>query len=97
MQPCLVPSSGLPGTKVTIVGTFAYRVVWNLDVPYFGDRDRYRPGSKTITLVNLRRARKGVQFRVPKVTPGLYAVVIYDGSEARAHYTWGLFRVRRPI
>jgi hypothetical protein len=94
MQSCLIPSSGLPGTHVRIVG-LAYRVVWNQDVAFAGDRDRYRPGSKTITLLKLRHARQRVEFQVPKVVPGVYAVVIYDGAEDGAHYTWGLFRVKQ--
>jgi hypothetical protein len=95
MQSCLVPSGGFPGDRIVIVGTLAYRVVWNPRVPYPGDRNRYRRGFKTITLVNLRHARQRVSFEVPNVAAGVYPVVIYDGAEGGVHYTWNVFRVKR--
>jgi hypothetical protein len=33
--------------------------------------------------------------RVPRVPPGTYPVVMYDGSEGGTHYVWELIRVRR--
>jgi hypothetical protein len=47
MQPCLIPNQGPPGTRVTIVGTWAYRVVWNdPTTAYFLHSKNlyYRPG-----------------------------------------------------
>lgn len=81
--------------RVTIVGTLAYRVVWNDPVAaYFPDHDYYRPRSRTIVLVRIRQPRRGVQFEVPKVAPNRYAVVIYDGAEGSDHYTWNFFQVK---
>lgn len=97
---CLRPMSGPPGTLVTIgPGYTAYRVVWNgrpsrPSVPRLARL--YRPNSRTIELVKLPRPRSKVRFRVPRVPPGTYPVVIYDGSEGRTHFVWTVFRVRRP-
>jgi hypothetical protein len=34
-----------------------------------------------------------LQFEVPDVAPGVYLVVMYDGSEGGRHYTWNEFEV----
>ena len=47
----------------------------------------------TITTEPLPEQR--VRFRVPRVAPGRYAVIIYDGAEGGTHYTWSFFRVTR--
>lgn len=95
---CLSRSSGPPGAQVTIKGGWtAYRVVWN-GRGLAGHRSLnrfHRRGFRTIELVKLPRARRGVRFRVPRVPPGIYPVVIYDGSEGGTHYVWELFRLRR--
>lgn len=99
MQPCLVPTNGPPGTRVTIVGTVAYRVVWNDSIfRFLGPTrgDLYRRGSRTVVVVRIDRPKARVSFLVPKVAPGRYAVVIYDGAEGGEHFTWGFFRVTRP-
>jgi hypothetical protein len=98
MQPCLIPNQGPPGTRVTIVGTWAYRVVWNdPTTAYFlhSKNPYYRPHARTFVLVRIRRARADVRFRVPKVARGRYTVFIYDGEEVGQHFTWDFFRVTR--
>jgi hypothetical protein len=96
---CLSRISGPPGTQVTIErrGWTAYRVVWNgRGFPGHSGLNRlHRRGFRTIELVKLPQPRVGVRFRVPRVPPGTYPVVIYDGSEGGTHYVWALFRVRR--
>jgi hypothetical protein len=95
---CLSRNSGPPGTKVTIVGGWtAYRVIWN-GGGFHNDmqiRRLRRRGSRMIELVRLPGARRGVRFLVPYVPPGVYPIVIHDGSEGGFHYTWAVFRVRR--
>lgn len=96
LQPCLAPSSGPSGTRVTIQGTRAERVVWNDPVSQYNtDGNGYRSGRRTAVLAAAPRPRSGVRFRIPRVTPGRYTVVIYDGAEGGTHYTWAFFRVTR--
>ena len=93
---CLSRTEGRPVALVTIdrQGWTAYRVVWN--GRGHSNLNRYRRrGVPAIELVRFRRPRRGVRFRVPRVPPGRYPVVIYDGSEGGSHYVWELFRVRR--
>ena len=94
---CLSPTSGPPGTEVTIRDTPAYWVMWNFrGLPQDGALGpNYRQGFRTFDLVKLRRARRDVRFRIPKVPPGPYPVTIFDGSEAGHHYTWALLNVTR--
>jgi hypothetical protein len=95
---CLSRNSGPHGTEVRLKGGWtAYRVIWN-GGGFHNDRQirrLRRPGVRTIELVRLPRARRGVRFQIPPAPPGVYPVVIYDGSEGGFHYTWALFRVRR--
>jgi len=97
MQPCLVPGSGPPGTRVAIVGIVAYGVVWN--DPAAADiagHDYYRSRSRTIVVAKRSPyPEQRVRFRVPRVAPGRYAVIIHDGAEGGTHYTWSFFRVTR--
>jgi hypothetical protein len=84
---------------VTINGGYtAYRVVWNGRglVGHSALNRLHRRNARTIELVKLPRvaARRGIRFRIPRVPPGIYPVVIYDGSEGGTHYVWTTFRVR---
>jgi hypothetical protein len=95
---CLSRTSGLVKTELTIsLGYTAYRVVWNgRGLPGHADLNgSRRRGVSMIELVHLPQPRSGVRFRVPRVPPGTYPVVIYDGSEGGTHYVWELFRVGR--
>ena len=98
--PCLEPTSGPPGEEVTVVGTVAYRVVWNEAVDYMGspsNRASVPAIPRTERLVNgYQKVIRGLTFTVPDVPPGRYPVVIYDGSEGGAHYTWDYFNVTAP-
>jgi hypothetical protein len=91
---CLKPPSGRPGTRVTIVGTPVYKVVWNANV-FYSDM-HYRRGAKTVELLSLSHARRSAEFVVPRARPGVYPVAIYDGGEGGEHYTWSSFRVGGP-
>jgi hypothetical protein len=89
---CLQPSSGGPGTRVTIVGTTAYKVVWNENVVYDSELHFHR-GAKTVQLLRLSHGERNVEFVVPRTPPGSYPVAIYDGAEDGQHYTWNVFKV----
>jgi hypothetical protein len=104
---CLSRASGPPGTTVTVTHTTAYWIIWNgpVDPQDRVLRPVYRRDAGTMDLVRCRGAppgsspvllcpiRRNVEFTVPDVAKGTYAVVIYDGSEGGGHYTWALFRV----
>lgn len=89
---CLKPPSGGPGTRVTIVGTTVYKVVWNENIPYDAEL-HYRRGAKTIELLSLPHVTRNVEFVVPRAPPGVYPVAVYDGAEGGEHYTWNSFKV----
>jgi hypothetical protein len=104
---CLSPTSGPPGTEVTIRHTPAYWIIWNgRGLPQDGAlRPVHRRHARTIELVRCSQAppgsapvllcpaRENVTFNVPRVPAGSYPVVIYDGTESGFHYTFDLFRV----
>jgi hypothetical protein len=92
---CLKPSSGQPGTRITILGTRVYWVIWNANIRYDSE-SHYQRGAPTVELVKLRRVQRNVAFVAPDVSPGIYPVAIYDGAEAGEHFTWDLFRVSGP-
>jgi hypothetical protein len=68
---CLRPSSGPPGTKVTITHTTAYWVVWNgRGLPQDGSlRPHYRPRAETIDLVRYELPPAATATPDPDVLP----------------------------
>jgi hypothetical protein len=60
-----------------------------------GYASAYQPAASTTTVMSrpvddpVRRA----SFRVPEVPPGVYLVLIFDGSEGGSHTTWDYFHV----
>lgn len=100
---CLSPTLGKPGTRISIVRTPAYRVLFNPKPGQLGIAPpdlagAYRPGTPTRTLLTRPRdsPMRIAAFRVPDVAPGIYLVLTFDGSEGGAHNTWDYLRVLRP-
>jgi hypothetical protein len=98
---CSFPQVGEAGAKVT-ARTQAYRVVFNPRPSDYGRAmtdtgyaSSYQPGAATTTVLSrpvsdpVRRAT----YRVPAVPPGVYLVLIFDGSEGGSHSTWDYFHV----
>lgn len=110
---CLFPSLGKPGTRMTITHTPAYHVLFNPRPAQLGIAPKelasaYRPGAPTVTLLSRPRTKPipRTTFRIPSVPPGVYMVLIFDGSEGGAHNTWDYLHVlglapaadqRRPV
>lgn len=99
---CLFPTLGKTGTRIAITHTPAYRVLFN---PKPGQltiskdlASAYRPQSPTVTLLSRPRNKPipRTSFRVPKVPPGVYLILIFDGSEGGAHNTWDYLHVPGP-
>jgi hypothetical protein len=99
---CLVPTLGVPGQKVTIARTPAYKVIFNPGPAAFGGAMRqvgyqssYEPNAPTVTVVSRPRTqpKRRATFHVPKAPPGVYLVLIFDGSERGTHTTWEYFHV----
>ncbi len=91
---CFEPTSGPPGTVVTVPRS--YKVTLNQDHYYAYKRDLYRPNVRTFVLFVASEPRSGVKISVPNVPPGRYAVSAYDGSEGGGHYVYTAFRVTHP-
>ncbi len=99
--PCgCLPRTAYPGDAVVINNVF--RAVWNptrADI-YYGQPAliaAHVDGAPRIVLLNRDRkdARERARFLVPEVPTGRYLVLLYDGSEGGAHYTWDSMTVRR--
>jgi len=90
---CLYPEMAATGSVVQVVAGYrAYRVVFNpaaADLGIAPDylQSAYRADVQTTTLLSLPRRdpKRRVRFRVPRVAPGVYAVLIFDGEEGGAH------------
>lgn len=100
---CSFPEVGESGTKVR-ARTPAYKVVFNprrsdYTLPPDGLVSAHRPDVPTTTVLSRPRrdpVRRAI-FRVPDAAPpGVYLVLIFDGSEGGVHYTWDYFHVAGP-
>jgi hypothetical protein len=98
---CSFPQLGEPGAKVT-VRTQAYRIVFNPKPRNYGPAMRdsgyasaYQPAAPTRTLLSraVRNPARKASYRVPAVPPGVYLVLIFDGSERGTHSTWDYVHV----
>lgn len=98
---CSFPQLGEPGAKVT-VRTQAYKIVFNPKPRNYGPAMRdtgyasaYQPAAPTRTLLSraVRNRARRASYRVPAVPPGIYLVLIFDGSEGGWHSTWDYFHV----
>jgi hypothetical protein len=98
---CSFPQVGQPGAKVT-VRTQAYRIIFNPTPRNYGPAMRdtgyasaYQPEAPTRTLLSraVQSPARRASYRVPAVPPGVYLVLIFDGSEGGSHSTWDYFHV----
>ncbi len=98
---CSFPQVGDPGARVRTRSP-AYKIVFNPRPTDYGTEanstgyaSAYQPAAPTTTVMSrpvddpVRRA----SFRVPAVPPGVYLVLIFDGSEGGTHSTWDYFHV----
>src|SRR5436309_7637661 len=93
---CISPKRGTPGTLV-VTKTLGVRVVWNPSrrIAWSGSLKVWRlfhRASVSRTVARSPQPRPH-QFRVPRTAAGLYAVLIFDGTDGRSHYTWAYFEV----
>lgn len=100
---CLFPTLTKSGARVSITQTPAYRVLFNPKPDQLGIAPKdlataYRPRSPTVTLLSRPRKKpiRRTSFRIPSVPPGVYMVLIFDGSEGGAHNTWDYLHVLGP-
>ena len=96
---CLSRFAGPPGKRIEL-RVKSIRVVLNprrSQLPY-GPKELWRTRRAGVPPRRLHRSRapRRGHFRVPDVPRGRYPLVIWDGSEGGAHYTWTWFVVKRP-
>jgi hypothetical protein len=102
---CTSPVVVKPGSQVR-TGK-AYKIIWNPRPSDFRGQTTpedlasgYRADAPTVVVLrrDRRKPLKRARFRVPRQTPpGIYFVLIFDGSEGGAHTTWDYVQVRgRP-
>lgn len=102
---CLVPRLGKTESRVRITKTTAFKVIFNptpaqygaamRDAGYASAYDDQAPTAKVVSRPR-RQRRRNVRFRVPDVPPGLYLVLIFDGTEGGQHKTWEYYHVLGP-
>jgi hypothetical protein len=102
---CITPELGETGVRVRIARTTAFKVIFNPKPAQYGAAMRdtgyasaYQSGAPTATVLSLPRNRRqrNAKFRVPDVPPGVYLVLIFDGSELGQHTTWDYYHVIGP-
>ena len=94
---CITPAAATPGEQ--LVSNYpTIKVVWNpvpADLPIGPDylaRDHVT-GQPRVVLQEQPQPGSA-SFRVPATAPGRYLVVLYDGTEGGAHYSWDYITVR---
>jgi hypothetical protein len=99
---CLDPRLTVDGHGVRIVNGYpAYRVIFNPRAKDLGIApsylaSAYRADVATTTVLSRprREATPRARFRVPtQIPPGVYLVLIFDGSERGYHNTWDYLHV----
>jgi hypothetical protein len=94
---CITPTAAAPGEQ--LVSNYpTIKIVWNplpadlLIGPEYLTRDHVTGQPR---LVLQEQPRPGTAtFRVPATAPGRYLVLLYDGTEGGAHYSWDYITVR---
>lgn len=99
---CLKPREGAPGTKVRADYPL-YKVIFNPDRTdlAIGPETLWKRhhGGPPITIFrqtwrySVRPLNRGATFVIPRVAPGRYLIVLYDGGEGGSHYSWQTFEV----
>jgi len=95
---CISRAVAEPGDRL-LAGP-AYRVIWNPAARDFADQTTpvalasgYREDAPTVER-RVRSVERRLAFRVPRRTPpGIYLVLVFDGSEAGFHTTWDYVQV----
>jgi hypothetical protein len=94
---CVSPAVATPGEQlVSSIPTI--KIVWNpvhddlLIGPDYLARDHVT-GQPRVVLQDQPQPAPAT-FRVPATAPGRYLVLLYDGTEGGAHYSWDYIRVR---
>lgn len=98
---CSFPQVGEAGAKVT-TRSQAYKILFNPRPSDYGPAmtdtgyaSAYQSKAPTTTVLSraLSHPARRATFRVPAVPPGVYLVLIFDGSEGGSHSTWDYFHV----
>lgn len=100
---CTFPEVGRAGATLHIRSP-TYKVIINPTATDFtiepsGLESAHRTDAPTATLLSLppKRPRRRAPVRIPTaMPPGVYLILIYDGSEGGSHYTWDYFHVLGP-
>ena len=103
---CVSPNPARAGMEVRVDGP-SVRVIWNPGPHDFAGQttpldlaSAHAPDAPSATVMRHRRPRwprrapRGRRFTVPRDTPpGIYFVLIYDGSEGGSHTTWDYVQI----
>ena len=97
---CITPAAAMPGEQLASSYP-TIRVVWNpvpadlLIGPDYLARDHVS-GQPRVVLQEQPRPGSAT-FRIPATAPGRYLVLLYDGTEGGAHYSWDYITVRSGL
>jgi hypothetical protein len=94
---CIRPATATPGEQ--LASTYpTIRIVWNpvpadlLIGPDYLGRDHVDGQPRVVLQEQPQPA--SASFQVPATAPGRYLVLLYDGTEGGAHYSWDYITVR---
>jgi hypothetical protein len=94
---CIKPAAATPGEQ--LASTYpTIRIIWNpvpadlLIGPDYLGRDHVDGQPRVVLQEQPRPAL--ASFQVPATAPGRYLVLLYDGTEGGAHYSWDYITVR---
>jgi hypothetical protein len=94
---CIRPATATPGER--LASTYpTIKIVWNpvpadlLIGPDYLGRDHVDGQPRVVLQEQPQPA--SASFQVPATAPGLYLVLLYDGTEGGAHYSWDYITVR---
>jgi hypothetical protein len=98
---CTWPAVAAPGSVVRT--TSGYKAIWNPAAADFADQTTpidlaggHRADAPTHTVVqgSPRHPRRRMVIRIPRATPpGIYILLVFDGSEGGHHSTWDYVQV----
>ena len=94
---CIKPASATPGEQ--LASTYpTIKIIWNpvpadlLIGPDYLGRDHIDGQPRVVLQEQPQPAL--ASFQVPATAPGRYLVLLYDGTEGGAHYSWDYITVR---
>lgn len=98
---CTWPAVAAPGSTVTTAS--GYKAIWNPSPADFAEQTtpvelasghRADAPTHTVRQGSQRRPRRRMLVRVPRSSaPGIYLVLVFDGSEGGHHTTWDYVQV----